>query len=117
MSKPRFQFSLATVCGIVAATALALSQRTVSQGVFVLTWVILSAATLLWAFRQQPFWKGFAISGAAYLFGARLLARPPALGQPDVMFGVHSFVALTVGCAFGTLIAVYHCRRSRLPSS
>ena len=117
MNKPRFQFSLASLCGIVAAMALGLSQSTLSQGVFVLTWVVLFAATTAWIFRPQPFWKGFAISGASYLLLARLFAYPPAVGQPDVMLGVHSILALTLAAFVGTLMASRNRPRNSLPPS
>jgi hypothetical protein len=117
MSKPRCQITLASLCGIVAASALGLSQNTFPQAAFALTWLILLAATFGWVIRRQPFWKGFAISGATYLFLSQLLAYPPNVGQPAVMLGVHSILALILGTLVGIVAHSYRRPRNCLPSS
>jgi hypothetical protein len=117
MSKRRYQFSLASLCGIVAASAVGLSQDTLPKAIFAMTWVILLAATVACAFRRQPFWKGFVIAGASYLFLSRLNAYPPPVGQPDAMLGVHSILALTLATLVGTLVQFYNRPRKSLPSS
>ncbi len=81
-----------------------MSQNSVSQAAFAVTWVILLAATIRWVFGPDPFWRGFVISGASCLFLSRLFATPPTWGQPDVMGLVHPILALTLATLVGTLV-------------
>jgi hypothetical protein len=113
MSRPRYQFSLAGLCGIVAVSAVGFSQNTFSRGVFAVTWVTLLLATIVSIFRPQPFWKGFVIAGPCYLCLSRVFfAVPPPVGHADVMLTIHSIVALSVACFAGAWLSYCKCPRT-----
>jgi hypothetical protein len=116
MSRPRCQLSLAALCGIVALSAVGLSQNTFPRAVFAVTWVFLLAATTVCVFRPQPFWWGFVISGASYLLLSRLFASPPPVGQAEVMLAVHSILALTLATFVGTWVRSCNPPRNSRPS-
>ena len=113
MGRSRCQLSLASLCGIVAVLALGLSQNTLPRVVFAVTWVVLLAATTVCMFRPQPFWWGFVIAGASYLFLSGLFAKPPLVGQADVMLAVHSILALTLATLAGTWVRSFKASRNR----